>query len=109
MIKTITEFCPSCEHEAEIVWNTDQDAYAAFCPYHNSPHMPCCENQSCPEEELERVAASAKQAAETFASACESLSTLALAFAKLGEALEREQKQAHLEKVRDRVYGGKKR
>lgn len=89
MIKTITEACKGCKHELEIEWSVGRDGFKLFCPYHDSPQMPCCESQDSPEEALKRVAASAKQAAETCASACENLSALALAFAKPGEALER--------------------
>ena len=42
-IKTVTEFCPSCEHEAEIVWNTEQDGFKAFCPYCGGRLMLCDE------------------------------------------------------------------
>lgn len=42
-IKTVTEFCPSCEHEAEIVWNTEQDGFKAFCPYCGERLMLCDE------------------------------------------------------------------
>lgn len=60
MIKPVTKFCPGCAHEAEIVWNIEQDGFKAFCPYRDSPHMPCCESRSSPKEKIERIAASAK-------------------------------------------------
>ena len=40
---TVTEFCPHCESEIEMRWNTDTDGYQAFCPVCGNRLMLCDE------------------------------------------------------------------
>lgn len=109
MIKFVTKFCAGCVHEREILWHIEQDgSLETFCPYRGRRHMPCDERQHDPKEEIKRAAASAKEAAEACASARDGLLALAIAFAELREAMERERKQGYLENVRNEIYGGRK-
>ena len=39
----VTEFCPHCESEIEMRWNTDTDGYQAFCPVCGNRLMLCDE------------------------------------------------------------------
>ena len=39
----VTEFCPNCESEIEMRWNTDDRGYQAFCPVCCAPLMLCDE------------------------------------------------------------------
>lgn len=39
----VTEYCPHCESEVEMFWNTDTDGFKAFCPYCGERLMLCDE------------------------------------------------------------------
>lgn len=39
----VTEYCPHCECEVEMIWNTDTDGFKAFCPYCGERLMLCDE------------------------------------------------------------------
>lgn len=41
----VTELCPHCEREVEMVWNTDAHGYKAFCPVCGKRLMLCDECQ----------------------------------------------------------------
>lgn len=40
---TVTEYCPNCESEVEMVWNTETDGFKAFCPHCGKRLMLCDE------------------------------------------------------------------
>ncbi len=40
---TVTEFCPHCENEIEMQWDTDRRGYKAFCPVCGKRLMLCDE------------------------------------------------------------------
>lgn len=40
---TVTEVCPNCESEVEMLWNTDTQGFKAFCPVCGHRLMLCDE------------------------------------------------------------------
>lgn len=40
---TVTELCPHCESEVEMIWNADVDGFKAFCPHCGKRLMLCDE------------------------------------------------------------------
>lgn len=41
--KIVTEVCPTCEAEVELVWNMEENGYKAYCPYCGGRLMLCDE------------------------------------------------------------------
>lgn len=52
LVKTVSEFCPHCETEIEMMWNVSSNGYKAFCPVCGQRLMLCDEcMHSIPEGE----------------------------------------------------------
>lgn len=43
----VTEFCPHCEREITMTWDTDTDGFKAFCPHCGKRLMLCDECRHC--------------------------------------------------------------
>lgn len=48
----VTEYCPNCETEIEMVWNVEQFGYKAYCPVCGERLMLCDECQHGPDGEF---------------------------------------------------------
>lgn len=54
MKKTIIEMCPHCEHEIEMVWDTEKQGYQAYCPVCGNVIMLCSE---CQQQDIDGLGA----------------------------------------------------